>query len=252
MKNTLLTALVAGTVSGAVSAVVVCVLLLESDGPVAAPPIASTRADVADAAWIATLEAFERRLAALELVPAPARRTEVATTAEPLAVPIEQAELQAFVASLRQSGDELPASLLTGVENALQHIETERQRERELERSAEREQRIDDRIAQLAPRLGLDNLQVKDVRSAMFAFEEGRAELKRSKGSGGDAKETYRLLKDDFDRALVSALSPAQYEDFKQLRKEEWRASSDDDRKPSKLDKLIDTRKAQKARGRRE
>jgi len=252
MRESLGTILSAGAVAALVSfAVASWVGVAPQQTALAQPALlpSAAQASAADVAeeWQFEVELLRERVAQLEAALVERGRDVVPDDAP---VAVETQELREFVAALRQPGDSLPPSLVTGVENALQQIQEEQRRERDVERQAERERRIDERVATLTERLGLDATQAQDVRSAIAAFEGGRQDLKQARESGVDAKEVMRALKADFDDALLTALSPAQFEEYQTLRKDKRESTLDKaSRFSSTLEKLSSKKRSRGTRG---
>lgn len=133
--------------------------------------------------------------------------------------------LNALLASLNQPDQPPPAGLQRLVERALEDKESRELLAKEEADRIRREERLDERMAEMAEKLGLDSRQREDVRTALSQRDEARTAFFREMrdGAGGwgggdrDAmRESMTAISTKATTALQGSMSPAQYEQYKE------------------------------------
>jgi len=228
MKNALLIAIIAGALSGALSGLVVGTLMSDS----ASEP-APTLAPIEDSAWVDPLEELREearelrnRIGMLESRPQAAPERQVADEVAIVEAEVLREELEQLVGALRDNDAQLPDSLKAGVTNAVRDLRAEEERERDERRRTAVEQRIEDDLAELTSKLGLDNTQVAQVRTVMQKSEQARTAAftaAREQGDFGGMREKMRSLRQESNDELQKVLTPVQFTQY-----EEWREGERD------------------------
>lgn len=221
MSNSLLPTLLLATAAGAVSALVVT-SLSGSDAPAATAASAGPGAGASltaagnTEAELVSLRAENQelrvRIEALESRPAGESRAAVQPSVEELAAAV--AEVQSSAGAPTTPRDD---AMYTQVEAALEAIrETER-----AEAAKEREQReldrMEERLTQMAERLGLTPAQTNDMRGLLLQQEQIEDDL-RAQREAGMERDAYRVARDqarEAERAeLARILTPEQLQQY--------------------------------------
>lgn len=146
-------------------------------------------------------------------------------------VPLESAPLES--ASAASDSPEL-AALLAGdvtpdfvarVDQAMATIKAREDAEREVKRKELQAQRIEQRIADLQTKLGLNSRQASDLRTVLIDEDDRREKLfasVRDSQEPRDMREGFRTIRDETYAALERVLTPEQFEGYKQSEEREW------------------------------
>lgn len=225
MKQAILISVLAGAVAGAGGAMVTTILSTPVEtGREAAP----TLVDEGVAAVRREIEELRRdngelreRLKLLEdgpLASAPAREpAEPAKSADYEELEAKYADLKA---ALEASPGGVPEVLRTTVRSEVQSLRDEEERQREVEREARRLERVDERLTELTETLGLDALQVKEMREVLLAESTRRDALMQTmRDGGGDwaaTRQEVETLRTEIDARLTQILTPLQFEKYQE------------------------------------
>ena len=102
----------------------------------------------------------------------------------------------------------------------LEEIDAEKQAKRTEERRVREDQRLDEQIARLTEKLGLDAGQAKSMRDILANQNIRRTEMFAGMrdGAGGldrvNMRETFKQLTETTNTQVQSVLSPSQYETY--------------------------------------
>lgn len=219
----LLIALVTGGVAGAGSAF----LVGSQSSPTTSYDVAAAPDDGADLdALRAENDQMRSRLKDIEAEMASlrqSRRESVASSNAPaLADNLDLDAIQDMLAAMNAPNQPAPAGLARLVDQAIVDREQREKDAKEAEDLAKREERMDERIADMSTKLGLDNVQAKSVRDALWNKDEMRSELWTQARNGeipGGRDEIRGMMEDlneNADLAIQQALSPAQWEQYQE------------------------------------
>lgn len=225
MKHILLAAVVTGAVAGGSTAVFTSSLL---DSESYDDPVELELFDQGDeiVRKLATLERQNidllERLIELEqrqLMSAANRQPVMDTSGDSADLAQVKQEYQQLVAAMNDPEAVLPETLRAGVSQALDDIRAQEERERDERREAAAEKRLEDRIAKLASDLGLDHIQVGEMRNILVTENTNRTEMftkMREGGDFGNMREAWGKLRDDTNDALAKVLTPIQMDQYKE------------------------------------
>lgn len=226
MKTSLLlTALITGGIAGAGSALLVASSSpSEPHRPMAASPAADSASEIADLR--SKNSSLEERLRALESQVAMqlSKRESAVADAPQAAGQVDLEAIEELLASLSKPDQPAPAGLATMVERAIEDKETREREERDAERQAEREQRLDDRMTEMAEKLGMDAGQKESVRTALAERDQARGEFFESMRNGGgfagmdrdSIRASMEEITNKTNASIQSSLSPVQYEQYQE------------------------------------
>lgn len=224
----LLTAVIAGGIAGSAAAVIIPALFLpavETAPPVVTTPGLDSEQGIAD--LHAKNSSLEERLRALEsqvAMQASKRESAVADTPQ-AAGQVDLAAIEQLLASLSKPDQPAPAGLATMVERAIEDKETREREERDAERQADREQRLDERMTEMAEKIGMDAGQKESVRTALAERDQARGEFFETMRNGGgfgagmdrdSIRTSMEELTNKTNSAIQSSLSPVQYEQYQE------------------------------------
>jgi hypothetical protein len=215
-------ALLAGAIAGAAASGVTALVL--SSGPGPNQPRAAGPDDGADlAAEVADLRAqnaeLTRRLEGLEAQAAMA----TPVTRQPVAADeaIDVDELRDLLASFQTPDVAPPPRFQSLVDQAIEAREERERAEREEQRRLEREQRMDEQVARIAERLGLDPNQQAGMREILVERDQMREDmftaLRNNGGPPGDRgamREVFQEMTQKTNAKLQALLTPQQYEQY--------------------------------------
>jgi hypothetical protein len=239
MKEHLLAGIVAGALAGAVAGLAASSFFAPARETASDPAKISLSpggsADIGGTseirAELETLRAknvdLSQRLAELEDLRWELEQTRVPARENPsdVAIDVETVDqLRRLTAALEDPGTPLPENLLAGVSSALQTIREEEDRERDEQRRAAEAERFDERIVDLTDRLGLTLVQTDQMRGHMETMSDRRSELMREARDSGDfgsIRQQMRGLRDEANAGLGEILTPAQFDDYREIEREE-------------------------------
>lgn len=230
MKTPLVMALVAGAGAGAGSAGLI-VALIPGEADVTLPAV-DPAGDVDVAEELAALR-WENSLLRERLddlarrvsMPAPARVPANAPSSA------EVEEIRDLLASL-QSADQVPPQALQSAVEAVLDLRQERERaERDARRQEERDRRVDEQVARIGEKIGLDPSQQKALRDVLVNQTLQREEFFRSFRDGGNPvgrdsiRESFRAMTEDANAEIQGFMTPQQYEQYQELGEQGQRGS---------------------------
>jgi len=161
------------------------------------------------------LDELERRLSESLTARVP---LESASLAEPGAAS-DSPELAALLAG------EVTPDFIERVEQAMATIKERDDAEREVKRKALQAERIEQRIADLQTKLGLNSRQASDLRTVLIDEDDRREKLfasMRDNQEPRDMREGFRTIRDETYAALERVLTPEQFESYKQSEERDW------------------------------
>ena len=218
MKVSLPLALAAGAVGGVTTAGITVVSLYPDSATEAAAldPLAGG-SDLAEE--VRGLRAQNARLAErLDLLEQPLvalSRGERAEVRSPEDVQFE-ADLRELVTAQRE-GRPIP-NLQTSVRAAVETIRAEDEQERQERRRLQQEQRLDENIARLTQKLGLDGYQATQLRGVLtneaLKRDEMMAAVRESGDFRGGMRQAWGTLREETQTALAQFLTPSQIEQY--------------------------------------
>ncbi len=160
------------------------------------------------------------RLTALESARA-GRAREVVAGAESEDYAQLQQDIADLAAALKNPQSAQAAGLRNSVRFAMEQLREEENAEREREREGRDIARIDERLAELQSKLGLDQVQMKSMREVLLTESTKRTELFQEMRGGGMDRQTIRAamgeLRDETKASLSNILTPMQLEDYAEL-----------------------------------
>jgi uncharacterized membrane protein YgcG len=221
MSNSLLPTLLLATAAGAVSALVVT-SLSGSDAPAAQAVGAASAEGVSQSvagsteAELVSLRAENQelrvRIEALESRPAGESRAAVQPSVEELAAAV--AEVQSNAGATATPRDD---AMYTQVEAALESIRETERAEAAKAREQREVERMEERLTQMAERLGLTPAQTNDMRGLLLQQEQIEDDL-RAQREAGMERDAYRVARDqarEAERAeLTRILTPEQLQQY--------------------------------------
>lgn len=225
MSNTILaTVVVAGLVGASSAAITGALLTPEQDSQ----PELLAKADLADPNLSSEIENLRQkndeltnRIVELEmqasLAGSSTERREPATVDTDQEFESMKADLAALLATMNGKSDNIPANFTATVSTALDQIREQEEAEREKRREERRIERTEQRIQDVAEKLGLNPTQVNDLRDHLNLFEEKRNALfaeARELGDWGSMREAGRALRDEAEAGLQNIFSPAQFQQY--------------------------------------
>ena len=101
---------------------------------------------------------------------------------------------------------------------AIENIEAREREEREAEREAREIERMEERLAELRTKLGLDQYQETEMRTLMLEsaqkFDDMREVMRSGEMDRGEVRQAFDDIRTDAETTLQSILSPAQYQQY--------------------------------------
>jgi chromosome segregation ATPase len=166
---------------------------------------------------------LQQRLAALEqrLAESVSTRVELAS---PAALDPDAPAGAAEFASLRAG--EVTPEFVARVDEAMATIKAREDAEREAKRKELQAERIEEKIAELQTKLGLNHRQASDLRDVLVAQDDKRealfASMRDAQGDPRDMREGFRTIRYETFAALEAFLTPEQVEGYKQSEERDW------------------------------
>jgi uncharacterized membrane protein YgcG len=221
MSNSLLPTLLLATAAGAVSALVVT-SLSGSDAPAAQAAGAASADGVSQSvagsteAELVSLRAENQelrvRIEALENRPAGESRAAVQPSVEDLAAAVAEVQSNAGATATPRND-----AMYTQVEAALESIRETERAEAAKAREQREVDRMEERLTQMAERLGLTPAQTNDMRGLLLQQEQIEDDL-RAQREAGMERDAYRVARDqarEAERAeLTRILTPEQLQQY--------------------------------------
>ena len=231
MSHTNLIAALAGAVAGAATFGMLTVLGGEPEVASAAAgtdAVSPQRLDAADADLAEELtrltaanEMLAQRVAALEARPggdALATRTAVADEVEPLSLE-EVSALRQLVAGADPVDPTVPAGLYGSVAKVVSDLEAQEEAERAERRREAELQRIDERLDEMVPALGLNGYQRDEMYAVLVERMDARDTLFQEIRESGDwfgMRDQMGDLMTGYEERIEGLLAPDQYESYRE------------------------------------
>lgn len=101
---------------------------------------------------------------------------------------------------------------------AIENIEAREREERDAEREARELERIEERLADMRTKLGLDQFQETEMRTlmidSMHKMDETRDLMRSGEMDRGEIREAFDDIRTDADATLQGILTPSQYQQY--------------------------------------
>ena len=101
---------------------------------------------------------------------------------------------------------------------AIENIEAREREERAAEREAREAERMEERLAEMRTKLGLDQFQETEMRTLMLEsaqkFDETRDLVRSGELDRGEIRQVFTDIRTDAEDTLQSILTPAQYQQY--------------------------------------
>lgn len=231
--NTIFAAGLSGLVAGAVAASVVVMVGAPSAAPNSGPqtltvdgePVSGELTEVVarlDREHVELSTAFEMHRSSIDQ-----RFDEVLTAINRRAMPAtadaaERGDSGTDVAALGLDPASLPdidaPEFESAVAAAIENIEAREREERDAEREARELERIEERLADMRTKLGLDQYQETEMRTLMIdgmhAMNETRELMRSGELDRGEIRQTFDDLRTDGETKLQAILTPSQYQQY--------------------------------------
>lgn len=218
MKATIIIALFAGAAAGTGSAALSGVFMSDDNAGDNISAVDPTDDTDALFVWVSALREQNQDLT--DRIQVLESRIAMATTQRvpAAAAPIESSD---DLTALAAAPDRPPTQReISRTMLALEKIEADKRTQRDEERRVRDDERLDDQIAKLTEKLGLDAGQAKSMRDILANQNIRRTEMfagMRNGGGGMDRtnmRDTFRELTESINTQVQNVLSPSQYETY--------------------------------------
>jgi len=236
MKNTILSAVVAGAIAGGGAAIMAVNLFPSDSAPKGSPAgMALLPGEASDTApLIEEIAALHRendglvlRLVALESRPAGSNREAIAGADEASAdYALLKEQIANMATALSNPQSSQSAGLRNAVASALDDVRAAEDAERQAEREARDIERVEERMDRYAVDLGLDAVQKKSMRDVLINETTQRNEMftlmREGGGDRNQMRETFTTMRDETTAALSNILTSTQLEQYQESSSDRW------------------------------